>query len=204
MCSKELMMNRENKREQITSKDKEKNHYASEKNNLERLRMNSLFAVWFLSEKHSIYIELLLQELLLSNRFQKCLFSLSHFLSFQKCSLLLSHSLFFRIIEHRKSSRKSCHSKDLNLSLNQNDRIYFITYYLSRFDDRSLIIQMLDVNRICNQKKWIIWLKKRLHLLIQNSTKVLLIKILTNEWESWRKFFWWKFWRKNSCFASRI
>ena len=34
MCSRELMMNRENKREQIASRDREKNHYASEKNNL--------------------------------------------------------------------------------------------------------------------------------------------------------------------------
>ena len=49
---------------------------------------------------------------------------------FQKCSLSLSHFLLYiliRIIEHRKSFREFCHSKDLNLSLIQNDRIYFIT-----------------------------------------------------------------------------
>ena len=140
--------------------------------------MNSIFAVWFLSEKHSIYIKFLLQERLLLNRFfayfhshschraskvffQKCSFSFSHFhfhschrtskVFFQKCSLSLSHFLlyiFIRIIEHRKSFRKFCHSKDLNLSFIQNDKIYFITYYLFQFDDRFLIIQMLDVNKI--------------------------------------------------------
>ena len=159
--------------------------------------MNSILAVWSLSEKHSIYIELLLQELLLSSRF----LSLSHIFILirviEHCILIL-----IRVIEHRKSSRKSCHSKDLNLSLIQNDRIYLITYYSLRLDDRLLIIQqkkcskkMLDVNRICNQRRWIISLKKKLNLMLtQDSTKVLLIKILTNEWESWRKFFWWKFW----------
>ena len=63
--------------------------------------MNSILAVWFLSEKHSIYIELLLQERLLSNR----LFAYFHLHSchrtskffFQKCSLSLSHSLLSRI-----------------------------------------------------------------------------------------------------------
>ena len=63
---------------------------------------------------------------------------------FQKCSLSLSHSFLYilsRIIEHRKSSRKFYHSKNLDLSLIQNDRIYFITYYFLRFDDRFLIIQ---------------------------------------------------------------
>ena len=127
--------------------------------------MNSMLAAWSLSEKHSIYIELLLQERLLSSR----LFAYSHshschraskvFISeyfhshschraskvfFQKCSLSLSHSFLYiltRIIEHRKFSRKSCHSRDLNLSLIQNDRVYFITYYSFRFDDRLLIIQ---------------------------------------------------------------
>ena len=105
---------------------------------------------------------------------------------FQKCSLSLSHSflyIFIRIIEHRKSFRKSCHSKDLNFSLIQNDRVYFITYYFFRFDDRLLIIQMLDVNRICNQRRWIIWLKKKLNLI-----------------QSRRKFFLWKFWRANENF----
>ena len=34
MCSKELIMNKENKRKQIVSKSKEKNYYAFEKNNL--------------------------------------------------------------------------------------------------------------------------------------------------------------------------
>ena len=115
---------------------------------------------------------------------------------FQKCSLSFSHFLlyiFTRIIEHRKFSRKSCHSRNLNFSFIQNDRIYFITYYSFRFDDRLLIIQQkrcFEVNKTYNQKKWIIWLKKRLNL---NSTKVLLMKILTNEWKFWRKFFWWKF-----------
>ena len=116
---------------------------------------------WSLSEKHSIYIELLLQKLLLSSRLQECSLSLSHILIFirviehrkhfwaskaffQKCSLSLSHLflyIFIRIIEHSKSFRKSCHSKDLNLSFIQNDRIYFITYYFLRLDDRLLIIQ---------------------------------------------------------------
>ena len=42
------------------------------------------------------------------------------------------HSLLYiltRIIEHRKSSRKSCHSRDLDRLLNQNDRTYLITTY---------------------------------------------------------------------------
>ena len=34
MCPRGLMMDRGNKREQIASRDREKNHYASEKNNL--------------------------------------------------------------------------------------------------------------------------------------------------------------------------
>ena len=147
--------------------------------------MNSILAVWSLSEKHSIYIKLLLQELLLLNRFFFA-FAYFHFHSchraskvfFQKCSFSLSHFLLYiltRIIEHRKSFRKFCHSRDLDLSLIQNDRIYFITYYFPRFDDRFLIIQqkkcskkMLDVNRICNQRRWIISLKKRLNLMFNS------------------------------------
>ena len=185
-----------------------------------------MFAVWSLSEKHSIYIELLLRDFYYQIAFRNARFRF-RIISFVSSSIesLLSkmfafafayfHSLLYiliRIIEHRKSFRKSCHSKDLDLSLIQNDKIYFVTYYFFRFDDRLLNIQMLDVNRICNQRRWIIWLKKRLNLMLtQDSTKVLLMKVLTSEWKFWRKFFWWKFWRKkwyswrtNSCSASRI
>ena len=52
---------------------------------------------------------------------------------FQKCSLSLSHSFLYiltRLIEHRKSSRESCHSRDLDLLLIQNDRAYFITTFM--------------------------------------------------------------------------
>ena len=49
---------------------------------------------------------------------------------FQKCSFSLSYSflyIFIRIIEHRESSRKPCHSRGLDLPLIQNDRAYPIT-----------------------------------------------------------------------------
>ena len=117
---------------------------------------------------------------------------------FQKCSLSLSHSflyIFTRIIEHRKSFRKFCHSRNLNLSFIQNNKVYLITYYFSRFDDRFLIIQQkrcFDVNRTYNQRRWIIWLKKKVEFRFDESSfdesldermkvlmKVLLMKILT-------------------------
>ena len=67
---------------------------------------------------------------------------LSEMFAFAFAFFSLSYILILiRIIEHRKSSRESCHSKDLDLSFIQNDRIYLITYYFSRFDDRPLIIQ---------------------------------------------------------------
>ena len=116
--------------------------------------MNSIFAVWCQSEKHSIYIEILLQKLLLSSRFQKCLLSLSHIFiftrviehrksSFKNASIesLFSEMLAFafafsslsyililiRIIQHRKPSREPCHPRGLDLSLIQDDRAYFTT-----------------------------------------------------------------------------
>ena len=53
------------------------------------------------------------------------------------CSLFRIFSFILtRIIEHRKSSRKSCHSRGLDLLLNQNDRIYFITTSLFLSDSR--------------------------------------------------------------------
>ena len=115
--------------------------------------MNSIFAVWFLSEKHSIYIEFLLQERLLSNRFFAYFHSHSchraskvfiseyfHFHSchraskvfFQKCSLSLPHSLLYiltRTIEHRKPPREPCHPKGLDLPLIQDDRVYPTTVW---------------------------------------------------------------------------
>ena len=110
--------------------------------------MNSILAVWFLFEKHSIYIELLLQERLLSSRLfayfhsHSCHRASKAFISeyfhshschraskvfFQECSLSLSHSLLYiltRIIEHRKPFRKPCHPRDLDLPLIQGDRAY--------------------------------------------------------------------------------
>ena len=96
--------------------------------------MNPILAVSSLSEKHSLYIELLLRDFY----YQAAFFAYSHSHSchrasrvfFQKCSLLLPHPLLYiliRIIEHRKPSRESCHSRGLDLSLIQNDRVYFIT-----------------------------------------------------------------------------
>ena len=101
--------------------------------------MNFIFAVWFLSEKHFIYIELLFQEFLLSSRFQKCSLSLSHIfifirviehrkhfwaskVFFQECSLSLPYPLLYiltRIIEHREPPREPCHPRGLDLPLSR-------------------------------------------------------------------------------------
>ena len=145
--------------------------------------MNSIFAVWSLSEKHSIYIELLFQELLLSSRLQECSLSLSHILIliraiehrkhswaskafFQKCSLSLSYPLLYiltRIIEHRESSRKPCHPRGLDLPLIQDGRAYPTTtstcyvHFMMTFHDTLwqalCIFQMSSVWRLSSDRR---------------------------------------------------
>ena len=209
-----------NKREQIASKDREKALCIWKEYSITSVYQFYSRCLIFIWKALYLYKTSISRTSAIKSSFRAFAYFHSHSCHraskafFQKCSLSLSHSLLYiltRIIEHRKSSREFCHSKNLDFSLIQNDRIYFITYYFLRFDDRSLIIQQkrcFDVNKTYNQKRWIIWLKKKLNL---DSTRVLLMKVLTNEWKSWRKFFWWKFWRKkwyswraNSCSASRI